>query len=112
MTFNRQSGPDFKRQACVSKRVRELARGKFCTLRLMGCDGGGDTTVHAHIRRFGWAGMNQKPHDFLGVHACANCHDMLDSRSASAPIGDDDILRALGETLSRLYAAGLLTVGR
>lgn len=112
MSFIRIDGPNFKSEQCVSKPVRDFARGQACTLRLDGCDGGGETTVLAHIRRFGWAGISQKPHDFLAVHACASCHDLLDSRSASAPIGDDDILRALGETLTRLYAAGLLHVGR
>lgn len=110
MSFIRLEGPQFKTTPCVSKAAREFARGQTCTLRLDGCNGGTETTVLAHIRRYGWAGVGQKPHDFLAVHACQNCHDLLDSRSASAPIGDDDILRALGETQSRLYAAGLLTL--
>lgn len=107
MTFHRQPlgqrVPSF-----VSPKLRKFARGQPCTLRLDGCDGGGETTVMAHIRRFGWAGVAHKPHDFLAVHACHACHEVLDSRDMSAPIGDDDVHRAHGETLTRLYAAGLM----
>ena len=96
----------FKIPAFQSPKWRNSARGKSCTLRLDCCNHNPETTVLAHIRRFGWAGMAQKPHDFLAVYACSACHDVLDSRDASAPIGDDDILRALGETLSAHYAEG------
>lgn len=55
-----------------------------------------------------WAGMGEKPPDFLAVYACSSCHDALDSRSADAPIGYDDILCALGETLMTHFAEGRL----
>ena len=110
MSFIRATGPQTKTPQCVSKSIRNSARGQPCTLRLPGCDGGGETTVLCHIRRFGWAGVAQKPHDFLAVYGCASCHALMDSRDPAAPCGDDDILRALGETLSSLYAAGLLSV--
>lgn len=111
MSFHRIDGPNFRCPPLVSKRIRDFARGQTCTLRLPGCDGGGETTVHCHIRRFGWAGVGQKPHDFLGVHGCVSCHALLDSRDPEAPCGDDDILRALGETLTRLWDAGLMKEG-
>lgn len=109
MTLHPQDGPNFKTKSLVSPAIRKSAQGQTCTLRLPGCDGGGETTVLCHIRRFGWAGINQKPHDFLAVYGCANCHRIMDSRNPEAPCGDDDVLRALGETLTRLYTAGLLT---
>lgn len=108
MSFLRQDGPNFKTPPLVSDVIRKSARGQSCTLMLPGCDGGGETTVLCHIRRFGWAGINQKPHDFLAVYGCANCHRTMDSRDPAAPCGDDDILRALGNTLIRLYESGLL----
>ena len=96
----------FKIPAFVSAVWRKSARDKPCTLRLPGCNCDPTTTVLCHIRRFGWGGMSVKPHDFLALYACSNCHDILDSRDSSAPIGDDDILRALGETLIIHYSEG------
>ena len=74
------------------------------------CDGGGATTVLAYIRAFGNAGIGQKPHDFHACYACGLCHSILDSRDwlTSGMIGWEDVLRAMMETQSRLYEAGLL----
>ncbi len=97
----------------VSQQVRDFAKGKGCTLRLSGvCNGDPATTIHAHLRFFGWAGVAQKPGDFLGVHACLACHDELDRRNnAGEPVWEfEDVLRALGETQIRLYTAGLLMI--
>ncbi len=91
-------------------RLRKAAQGQPCTLRLPGCDGGGDTTVLAHLRRFGLAGMAQKPPDWAGVFACFHCHDRLDRRDPGLPVGDGDILRALVETLRRQFEAGNIEV--
>lgn len=100
----------FKTPNAVSQAVRDSARGEDCTLRLDCCNGNTETTVLAHIRAFGWAGMAQKPPDFLAVYACSACHDHLDRRASEAQWGWDDILRALGETQMRLSAKGLLTL--
>jgi hypothetical protein len=59
---------------------------------------------------FGWAGMAQKPPDYLAVFACSSCHDAIDRRS-SEEWGFDDILRALGETLKRQEQLGNLRIG-
>lgn len=88
--------------------LRNAARDESCTLRLPGCRGSGATTVLAHIRRFGWAGMSGKPADYKACYACFSCHEKLDSRDPSEPVGYDDILRAMGETLDRQFAAGNL----
>lgn len=99
-----------KQPPLVSPVLRQSARGETCTLRLPGCcNGDPSTTVLAHVRAFGWAGMAQKPPDFLAVFACSACHDALDLRKSDAPWGWDDILRALGETLMRHHAAGRMT---
>lgn len=90
--------------------LRQAAKGQTCTLRLDGCLHSPDTVVLAHLRRFSQAGMGQKPPDWCAVFACAACHDILDRRSYSAPIGDDDILRALIETLGRQFAMGNIEV--
>jgi len=91
-------------------KLRKAARGQTCTLRLACCNHNPETTVLAHIRMFGWAGMAQKPADYLAVFACSACHDALDKRS-SEEWGFDDVLRAMGETLMRQEAMGNLKIG-
>ncbi|WP_374290138.1 nuclease domain-containing protein [Paenirhodobacter enshiensis] len=104
--------PNFKTPPAVSKRVRDSAQGQSCTLRLPCCNGDDSTVVLAHLRFFGWAGISQKPPDFLAVYACSACHDALDRRNnAGEPLWEfEDVLRALGETQIRLFRAGLLTI--
>lgn len=97
---------NFKTGKFASAKWRDSARGKPCALRLDCCNHDSATTVLCHIRKFGWGGMGSKPPDFLAVYACSACHDALDSRSADAPIGYDDILRALGETLMTHFSEG------
>lgn len=97
-----------KPQTLVSPALRKSARGRDCTLRLPGCDGGGETTVLAHIRMFGNAGVGQKPADLFAVFACHHCHDSLDGRNRWRPDAGD-ILRALMETQSAWMAEGLIS---
>lgn len=99
----------FKQPSCISKPLRDSARGETCTLRLGCCNGNDETTVLAHIRQFGWAGIAQKPADFLSFYACAACHDAFDGRTRE-PWGWEDVLRAHGETLLRMYAKQIITV--
>ncbi len=92
----------------VSSAIRDSAKGEECTLNGPNCNHDPATTVLCHLRYFGWAGIAQKPHDFLAVYGCSACHDDLDKRSGG--IGYEDILRALGKTLMRLHAKGLIAV--
>jgi len=91
----------------VSTKIRASAKGESCTLRLPCCNGDNETTVFCHLRFFGWAGIAQKPDDLLGVYGCSACHDALDGRS-NGLWGFEDVLRALGETLMKLKAKGLV----
>lgn len=79
------------------KTLRTLARGKPCMVRLTGiCNFDPETTVLAHIRRGGVAGMGQKPSDFCAVFACSACHDAIDGRTnISRSDIDGDVLAAL-----------------
>lgn len=62
--------------------LRRLARGQVCMVRLQGiCNWRPETTVLAHIRRAGIAGMGQKPPDTCAVFACSDCHDAIDVRT-------------------------------
>ena len=101
-----------KQANAVSTALRTAARGEECTLRLPCCNGGTETTVLAHLRMFGVAGIGQKPDDWFGVFACAACHDALDRRnSANADMwGIENVLRALHETIRRQIARGNITI--
>ena len=104
-----------KQKPLVCKAVRDSARNETCTLRLPGvCNGDPATTVLAHLRIFGAAGMGQKPADYAAVYACHACHDALDRRDmmTAGQCGMEDILRALMETHRRLAAKALLHMGR
>lgn len=62
-----------------SKKARLLARGRDCTLRLVGyCNYNNETTVACHIGKN--RGMGHKCGDNMIVYACSGCHDVLDSR--------------------------------
>jgi hypothetical protein len=93
----------------ANKAIRNSARGKKCELRLACCNGNQETTVLAHIRRFGWAGIAQKPHDLLSLYACSSCHDVMDGR-AKGECTDADVLRAHGNTLLSMIDDGLLVI--
>jgi hypothetical protein len=87
--------------------LRKLARGKPCMVLLEGCDGGGETTVLAHIRKAHIAGMGQKPPDLCGVYACHNCHGLIDARQKTvldAASMNTVILYALLRTLAHVQA--------
>lgn len=82
-------------------KLRKFAAGKPCMLRMPGvCNFNEETTVLAHIRRGGTAGVGMKPPDMCAIWACSNCHDLIDQRNRR---GDDqydsDILRALCQQL-------------
>ncbi|WP_226780303.1 nuclease domain-containing protein [Oceaniglobus trochenteri] len=104
MNLMNRPAPGLKTPRAVSAPLRQFARGQRCTMQLPGCDGGGETTVLCHVRRFTAAGMGQKPHDFHAYHGCAYCH------ANEGTAGDDDILRAMVLTQIRVFEAGLLTV--
>ena len=78
--------------------LRKAAKGQCCTLRLEGCSWDQSNVFLCHIRRFGIAGMGEKPPDLCGLYACQNCHDLLDMRKGDG-VSDTDILRALLLTL-------------
>lgn len=84
--------------------LRSLARGQPCQVWLPGCDGGGETTVLAHIRRGGVAGMGQKPPDLCGVHACHWCHSLIDGRENVVGLTRLEIEQAVLLALCRTLA--------
>lgn len=67
--------------------LTKRARDRACTVRLPGCDGGGETTQPAHFRdlRLGSGGA-RKPSDLMVAWACDSCHSIVDGRR-KAPSG-------------------------
>jgi hypothetical protein len=64
--------------------LRQFARNKPCQVRIYGvCNYSPETTVLAHLRVGGVAGMGQKPPDIAGVFACSACHSVIDGRTPS-----------------------------
>ena len=99
-----------KAEKAISPAMRKAANGEACTMRIPGvCNHNTETTVLAHLRMFGWAGIAQKPPDFLAVFACHSCHDALDGRMGER-VSPTDILRALGETMIRQHQLGNLRI--
>lgn len=101
-----------KQVAIRSKAIRRAAKGQPCTLRLPGCDGGGETTVLAHLP-YGHRGMGRKANDLHSALCCRVCHDILDQRTP-LPLSRDELLeaviRAHGETLEYLARRGIIEV--
>lgn len=61
-------------------RLRKLAAGRDCRIRLPGvCNGNPATTVLAHFRLIGVSGMATKVPDQLGAWACSDCHTYVDT---------------------------------
>lgn len=101
-----------KQVAIRSKAIRESARGQPCTLRLPGCDGGGETTVLAHLP-YGHRGMGRKANDLHAALCCRVCHDQLDGRALLAVSREElleAVIRAHGETLGYLARRGIIEV--
>lgn len=94
-----------------STKLRNHARGQPCTLRFEGCDGGGETTVLAHIRDR-HKGFGQKASDLSGCYACFSCHTKLDTEFHGLSPADFYFhqLRALQETLEILVADKVIIV--
>ena len=109
MTFHREPLGQ-KHPALVSPRIRKSARGRNCSLRLPCCNYRPETTVLAHIRMLGNAGIGMKPDDWFAVYACSSCHDAIDRRGGdtSGLWGFEALLRALYETQKQLWADGLV----
>ena len=94
----------------ANSKIRKSARGESCSLRLSLC-ASEETVVLCHIgRNKGW-GM--KCADWMAVYACYTCHDIIDGRQKSNYTADQlntEKLRAVEETMTKLFDKGLLNV--
>lgn len=99
-----------------SKRLREAAKGKPCTVRIPCgvCRYDTETTVLAHFS-YASSGMGTKPSDLSAAWCCGPCHSIIDGRTRR-PHGllREDIEwckgRGMAETWGRLVEIGLISV--
>ena len=89
---------------CVSKPLRNSAKGKDCTLRSDFCNHNSETVVFCHVRAFGRSGVNTKPLDLHGFYGCSECHRNENKVDMS------EIFRAVMETQEILYMEGIISV--
>lgn len=82
-------------------KLRRLARGMPCKVRLYGCDGGGQTTVLAHYPLAGYSGVAKKSPDVMGAWCCARCHDLVDGRVHLPNLTKQDVRLAHAEGVMR-----------
>lgn len=85
-------------------KLRKLARGQPCKVRVFGCDGGGETTVLAHYPLPGISGMGLKSPDVLGAWCCAPCHDVVDGRTHLPNLTRVEVRLAHSEGVMRTLA--------
>jgi hypothetical protein len=98
-------GVEPKQTMYVSKKLRDFAKGKTCTMQSAWCNRNPETTVLCHARRGSGAGMAQKPHDFWAYHGCSDCH------AAEEYMSDGDLMQAIRRTQYRIHAEfGTLTL--
>lgn len=116
MSFKEGRMNYLKTQPIRSNKLRRAARGQPCTVELPCCDGGGETTVLAHLPDES-GGMGRKSDDLSGVHCCNACHDVIDRRETNtfsalqfADNCDFYLRRAQTRTLRRLYELGVIRV--
>lgn len=102
-----------KTPALRSKKLRDAAKGKQCTVQLMGvCTFNPETVVLAHLPSE-THGMAYKSDDIFAVDCCSACHDAIDGRtpySFEPGVKEMTLLQALHRTLMRRVCEGLITV--
>ncbi|MDZ3964959.1 DUF1364 domain-containing protein [Escherichia coli] len=72
--------------------LRKAARGRMCTVRILGyCNHDPETSVLAHYRLAGTCGTATKPNDMQAAIACSSCHDLIDGRVKTSDYTKEDL---------------------
>lgn len=97
----------------VDKKLREIARGQPCMIRVRGiCTGGGEDSVwcHSNSQRHG-KGMGIKAHDCYGAIGCFACHSYIDNdKDGSREEKQWAFLQGFERTILYLWTQGLVKV--
>jgi hypothetical protein len=74
-----------------SKKLRDSARGRDCTMRSPWCNGNPETTVWCHSNHSEHGKANgTKAHDIFGFYGCSDCHNYYDLASRQQGISNTD----------------------
>ena len=90
--------------------LRQQAAHRECQVRLPGCQT--YPCVLAHVRLSGISGLGIKAPDFLGAHACQNCHSAYDVHGSSGldrDFVDKAFLEGVMRTQYALIREGFIT---
>jgi len=93
----------------VSRRLRESARGRACTLHFPNCNHNSETTVLAHLPS-PVSGMATKSDDFHAVFACSSCHAAMDLHDYDPRDICDHVLTAIQRTQKIWFEEGYLLI--
>lgn len=85
-----------------SKRLRDSARGKDCTILSPWCQNRTETVVwcHSPFQEHG-KGIGCKAHDIAGCYGCFECHTYLDTLSKQEGASRDERLLLFYRAMSR-----------
>ena len=90
----------------VSKKIRDSAKGEYCSLRVSpNCTDEYGKVVFCHLNT-DYRGVGLKSPDLFGVYGCSECHPLLDA----SLVDYEDQLRAFIETLMKLAIKDLVKV--
>lgn len=103
-----------KTKAIRSQKLRDSARGEFCTFEIPHvCNGDPETTVLCHLPDESH-GMSRKSDDFCAAYGCSACHDYIDGRGKRGNWYWDEgnwyFRRAQNRTLRRMIEKGLIKI--
>lgn len=101
-----------KRKPYRNKKIRQSARGEYCSMMLSCCNGNPETVVFAHSNYSeDGKGAGQKADDIFGAYMCSACHDAYDHRNNLFPNDEemrDNFHRAMKRTWRRMIDKGVL----
>lgn len=85
------NAPMFRQPRWESKKLRDSARDKPCTIQSPWCQQRTDTVVwcHSPFAEHG-KGMGCKAHDIFGCYGCLECHTWLDTLSKQQGISNEE----------------------
>lgn len=100
--------------AIKSKKLRDSAKGRACTIRLYPyCTGGGPDSVLCHVQFRGGI-MGGKETDLSSAIGCDACHSIIDGRVPVKDIPELEIVRCVVrgmiETQEYWWRSGLLSI--
>jgi hypothetical protein len=103
----------FRQPRWESKKIRDSARDRDCTIKSPWCQNRRETTVwcHSPFQEHG-KGMGVKAHDLFGCYGCFECHTYLDLLSKQEGVHNDErrlaFYRAMCESLLVIVTEGIL----